>query len=308
VTGTWRQLLQEVQSARNADGGWGYRRGGQSRLEPTALCLLALSAADADPEGAVLARWPRDGALLIDPHTRSVNASDNGVALLAACDARVGAGAATAGMAASLVAALVQSKGLKLPPSPTTNRQDNSLQGWSWVPGTFSWVEPTAWCVLALKRWARMHSDPSTRARIAEGERLLIDRVCREGGWNYGNSNVLGKELFAYIPTTALGLLALQNRRDQAAVIKSLNYLSAHCLDERSGLSLSLSRIALGVLGARDGAAAPANQQPRRITGDLDAALESTWHTTQYLGNLAATALALYAAAGEADNYAAFRI
>ena len=32
-------------------------------------------------------------------------------------------------------------------------RQDGSLQAWSWVDGTFSWVEPTAWCLLLLKKW-----------------------------------------------------------------------------------------------------------------------------------------------------------
>ncbi len=140
-------------------------------------------------------------------------------------------------------------KGTALPPSPKSNRQDNALQGWPWVASTFSWVEPTAWCVLALKKWVRAHDDRATAARVAEGERLLIDRVCRNGGWNYGNSNVLGKELFPYVPVTAIVLLALQDRHDEQAVKTSASYLASHCLDERSGLSLALASIALAVHG-----------------------------------------------------------
>ena len=48
--------------------------------------------------------------------------------------------------------------------------------------------------------------------RIRDGEAVLRDRVCVDGGWNYGNSNVFGKNLPAYIPTTAIALLALQDR------------------------------------------------------------------------------------------------
>ena len=132
--------------------------------------------------------------------------------------------------------------------------------------------------------------------RLSEAETLLLDRSCVLGGWNYGNSNMLGKELFPYVPTTAIALLALQDQRDHEAVKRSLDYLSTHCLDERSGLSLSLSRIALAVFGA-----------PNR-EADLESALAQTWHSTRYLGNLAATALALYASAAAPDHYAAFRL
>jgi hypothetical protein len=213
---------------------------------------------------------------------------------------------AVPGFAAGLATALAGMKGMKLPAS-STNRQNNGLQGWPWVVNTFSWVEPTAWCVVGLKKWTRAQRDASLEARTAEGERLLLDRVCKAGGWNYGNSNVLGKELFPYIPTTAVALLALQDRRDHEAVTKSIQYLSAHCLDERSGLSLSLSRIALAVCSL-----APAAREGKGLASgrlaDIDAALADTWRTTGYLGNLAATALALYASAAVTDGHAAFRL
>ena len=74
-------------------------------------------------------------------------------------------------------------------------RQNNQLLGWPWIDGTFSWVEPTSWCLLALKKAGQLPSRTGAAARIAEADRMLADRCCVSGGWNYGNSNVLGKEL-----------------------------------------------------------------------------------------------------------------
>ena len=190
LSSTARAQLEALSVARNADGGWGYARGRASRLEPTCLALLALAAAGTRPDHSVIVRWPSEEGLLLDPQSRAVNASDNAVALLAAQHPAIGAPA----FAARLATALAAMKGVKLPPS-STNRQDNALQGWPWVANTFSWVEPTAWCVLALRKWTHAHRDASIGERVMEGERLLLDRVCRNGGWNYGNSNVLGKEL-----------------------------------------------------------------------------------------------------------------
>jgi hypothetical protein len=298
LSSTARAQRDALTVARNADGGWGYTRGRASRLEPTCLALLALAAAETRPDPSVMARWPSEEGLLVDPQSRAVNASDNAIALLAAQHPAMGAPAFTKRLAPMLAGM----KGVKLPRS-STNRQDNALQGWPWVANTFSWVEPTAWCVLALSKWTRARADASISGRVAEGERLLLDRVCRNGGWNYGNSNVLGKELPPYVPTTAIALLALQDRGDRDAVKKSLAYLSAHCLNERSGLSLSLSRIALGVF-AHD---VEPGLQSRRLK-EIEVASAETWQSTEYLGNVPATALALYAEAGAEENHAAFRI
>ena len=129
-------------------------------------------------------------------------------------------------------------------------RQDNSLQGWSWVDATFSWIEPTCWGLLALKK-ARgsTPADPTAAARIAEAERLVIDRTCRPGGWNYGNAEVLKKDLHPYVPTTALGLLAMQDRRDHEAIVRSVSTLETIWHEEISGAALGLSLVSLDVFG-----------------------------------------------------------
>jgi hypothetical protein len=86
-------------------------------------------------------------------------------------------------------------------------------------------------------------------ARIDAAERLLLDRCCRDGGWNFGNANVMGQDLFPHVPTTALALLALQGRHDDPAVAKSLSFLESHWSEESSPLALGLSLICLHTYG-----------------------------------------------------------
>jgi hypothetical protein len=52
-----------------------------------------------------------------------------------------------------------------------------------------------------------------------------------------------------YVPTTALALLALQDRRGEPAVARALEYLEAHWDDEISAAALGLSLLCLDVYG-----------------------------------------------------------
>jgi hypothetical protein len=191
----------------------------------------------------------------------------------------------------SLLAAIERVKGIRLE-QPAHTRQDNSLQGWSWTPETFSWVEPTAWCLLAVKKWARTHGVTVDMARVGEAERVLINRSCIDGGWNYGNPDVLGTNLRPYVPTSAIALLAMQDRRDDPVVARSLDYLAAHAVSEKSGVALSLAMIALRVYN-------------RRIE-PVRAALLEQLPVTLALGNIASIGMALYAL--EDQSYAAFTL
>ncbi len=223
---------------RNADGGWGYAPGKASRLEPTCWALLALD----DVEASVLTRWPETGGLLRERRDGGLNVGFHALALitLTARNAQHAIGNE------SLAAALERASGLALGPS-TINRQDNQLQGWSWISGTFSWVEPTAWALLALRKWEAAGGTVGAR-RLDAGQMLLADRCCVQGGWNYGNSNMLGKELRPYVPTTALGLLALQ-KLSIPAVTKSLARLEQFSCSEPSAIALSLAVLGLSAYG-----------------------------------------------------------
>jgi len=235
-------LRDGLRAGRNADGGWGYYAGKASRLEPTCWALLALP--DADP--AVLASWPAAEGLLRERKDGEVNFAFHALALTTMAARAVNHSAGTD----ALASALEHARGIALEPS-TINRQNNQLQGWSWIPGTFSWVEPTAWALLALRR--RQAAGKKVEAdRLTEAETLLIDRCCAQGGWNYGNSNMLGKDLRPYVPTTAIALLALQ-KSSYPAVATSVSYLEGAATSEASSTALSMAAMALSAHGRTTG-------------------------------------------------------
>jgi len=158
-------------------------------------------------------------------------------------------------------------------------RVDRQLQAWSWTEGTFSWLEPTALCLLALK--VRRVEAPIVAERIAAAEAVIADRACQPAGWNYGNAQVLTQDLRPYVPTTALALLAMQDRRGEPFVTRSVDWLAANALAERAAMALSLAAVALSVFD-------------RPVEAVL-AALEEQVQRTAALDNLHLQALASFA-------------
>jgi hypothetical protein len=241
-------MLERLRAVRNADGGWAYSPGKRSRIEPTCWALLALGQDEPQAPSSVLGRWPRQEGWLVDVAAAPVNHAFNAIAALTLLQQEQ-----TAALAEPVIAQLMASRGRRFAPS-STSRQDNSLQAWSWVDGTFSWVEPTAWCLLVLKQRVARRALPEAGERIDVGERMLIDRACRAGGWNYGNSNVFGQDLPPHAPTTALALMALHDRRDASVVVRGVQWLQHTGIRERSLVALSLSVISLRLLGFDAGA------------------------------------------------------
>jgi len=148
-------------------------------------------------------------------------------------------------------------------------------------------VEPTAWGLLALKKWMKVRAVTVDPARLAGAHALLVDRCCADGGWNYGNSNMLGQDLRPYVPTTAVALLALLDRRSESVVKRSTDYLERAATSEPSGVALSLALVALRALG-------------RSIDATRAALLEQI-PTTLALKNHLAVALTLCALTDQAD-------
>lgn len=243
-------LAEALAAARQADGGFAYYAQKRSRIEPTAWVALTRGR---DAAGAL--RWlastqGTDGWLRDDPRA-PVNVGFNALALLALLtDERMH------GPAGRVGAALVQVKGRAYGPSPVV-RQDNSLQAWPWVDGTISWVEPTAYGLLALKRARHLGLLAADAAaagtRIEVAEHMLEDRACASGGWNYGNARVFGQDLLAHGPTTALALLALQDRASAPFVQAGIRFLAARAEDERSGFALALTAMGLRQCGSPAG-------------------------------------------------------
>jgi hypothetical protein len=117
----------------------------------------------------------------------------------------------------------------------------SAVVGWPWVNGTYSWVEPTAIHVVALKA-AGFAAHPRTREALA----MLIDRLLPAGGCNYGNTIVLGQELRPHVQPTGLAMLALAGQPDADGRIKrSLDFLASSLSAETTSASLSYGLIGL---------------------------------------------------------------
>lgn len=162
-------------SVRNADGSWGYLPGAAGRPEATLLVATA---------GLPLASdWLR--------------AHDPGWAglLLPAIAWDLDRTLSEEWVARILVTTSSPVKGVPW--------YDATIPAWSWRPATAAWVEPTAYAMMSLRRAGQ------GTARIADGERLLLDRQCQDGGWNYGSPRVMGEELDGGFSETGWALLAL---------------------------------------------------------------------------------------------------
>ncbi|MDQ6676329.1 MAG: terpene cyclase/mutase family protein [Acidobacteriota bacterium] len=206
-----------LRSIQNPDGGWGYHEGTQSWLEPTLYALMAFLAWDA-PEEDVLHAWSyacglqrADGSWKA---SRNVDESHWSGSLCMNIALRRGPPGelfarglhwllGARGSEGRLTARL----GRLLDPSAV--EYDPTLCGWPWTAGTNSWIEPTCHALIALARAREIADSPYVRSRLDQGRKLLLDRRCRDGGWNYGNRRVRGYDLPGYPETTALALLAL---------------------------------------------------------------------------------------------------
>jgi hypothetical protein len=288
--------------ARNPDGGWGAEQGKQSSTEATALAVLALGALGGKSFEQDISRgvtW------LADRQT-----ADGSWPLRADVDG----GSWTTSLAAISLAGfsayrpralrgahwLLRQEGQRpawwvfllqrwVLPQGSGVRLNPNLKGWPWAPGAFSWVEPTAYALIALKKVRAEVTDSRLGDRIRQGEMLIYDRMCQGGGWNYGNSNVLGVDVPPYPETTALALIALQDRRRETANQISLDALHGMLAQAESGLALSWSILCFSIYG--------------RDTSDLRARLARTYERRAFLGATRTLALAILAWRNSPDGF-----
>jgi hypothetical protein len=257
VTAPWQQsFVDYLVNAECTEGGWGYRPAAPPAAEPTALTCLALAAQcpESDPGAPGL----RGLASL----ARSQHA-DGGVPVSAKMSGpcwptalAVVAWIRTSGLLAGSysdhvdrgVEWLLKTKGRRISPRPDIFGHNPTLVGWSWVEGTYSWVEPTAYAVMALR--AAGNAD---HARVREAVELLWDRALSDGGWNYGNTRVFANQLRPFPATTGIALAALAGEPRQAGgsrIEAAIAYLRNELPRIRSPLSLAWGLIGLSVWDA----------------------------------------------------------
>jgi hypothetical protein len=174
-------------------------------------------------------------------------------------------------------------------------RFDPDKYGWSWFPGTVSWVIPTAFTLIALQHAFPCCQTEPVSGRIRLGTEMLIDRACPGGGWNAGNGVVLGSPLRPHIDATAIALIALPNRARRAATVNGLSWLKQVYVQCSSPYSLAWSTLAFAA--HRDHALHPCIE---RLGKTALARL-----TTLNVDALSVTAIAFDVAEGKANPFQA---
>jgi hypothetical protein len=237
---TWRdELLDQLAAAVPC----GYLRQGPPATEPTCMAAIALSLSGRTEPSSQALQWlasiQNDDGSLGPASGLAAPGWPSALAVLASAYAGGGGSHDVLGLGGDLdpssdvrtkaeqpfsvgraVEWLLAAKGTTIKRSPEM-AHNSMLVGWPWVPGTHSWVEPTALAVLALKAIGEVNH-PRTR----EGVRVLHDRLLPGGGCNCGNTIVFGQELLAHVQPTGLTLLALDGETDHdGRIARSLAYL-----------------------------------------------------------------------------------
>lgn len=254
-------IIDFLLKAQNPDGGWGAAKGKRSNTEATSLALLGLSTwADAVPARRIShgltwlttqqhadGSWPpmawlQEGswatalAILALAFFESYRQSAlRGANWLLHLQGR------RPGWMVSLL--------YRFAPQKLPIRVNPHLQGWPWAAAASSWVEPTAYSLIALKRLRASLQETLVEKRIRQGERMLYDRMCVDGGWNSGNVQVYGELIPPYPDTTALALIALHDHQAAEANQRSLQALRNMLTDVESGLALSWSILCFALYG-----------------------------------------------------------
>lgn len=285
--------LDVLLNTQNADGGWGAVKGKQSNTESTSFALMALKVLEDRSfhrQTTAGLKWllehqKDDGSWSLNDGLKqsSWTTPIAVLALLSFEDQRQNALKAAKwiltqeGRKPGWVASLL----VRLSLVEKMTDLDPYLSGWSWTAGAFSWVEPTSYSLMALKKLRRGLDGTNCEERIQQGEMLIYDRMCESGGWNYGNSRVLGEALWPYPDVTAVALIALQDRATNKANQTSLRALDGLMRETSSGTALGWGILCLGLY----------NQD----VGEWKKILMKNFERTKFLGETKSMALSLLA-------------
>ncbi len=254
------ECLSLLRSMQNADGGWGFHSGGESRVEPTSWAALALSSNKQEHQdafrkltGYLHSKQLADGSWAATPEM-----SSGGWVTSLGCSALAGCGESDKYLREGLQwlcedfprdSSPLQRFIRKLRPQSHINSQNDSYRGWGWTPRTSSWVEPTAFALLALRaaKAEQLPKNAGERRELAIA--LLYDRMCPGGGWNCGNPRVYGVDGDALVLPTCWALLALRDAPEKPGRALSLAWLQKQFSKIESAGSLAVARMTLEIYG-----------------------------------------------------------
>jgi len=296
------QILSDLLQNQNPDGGWGALRGKRSNTESTSFAAIALMALGENPTAAERRKraidwfvrqqnqdhsWPLNEAasggswttaLAITALTGSAEHRDR---VLGAARWLLAQEGSKPGILAEII---LWAKG-----KSGVNKVNNDLIGWSWVPNSFSWVEPTSYALIAVKKLRARLAGTSVDERIRQGDAMIYDRMCNGGGWNYGNSKVLDYALWPYADITAVALIAMQDHAREKANQESLQILNKTARETDSGLALCWAAICFDVYG--------------QDNSEFQKQIEKRFAASAFLGETKSLALAIIALAGKLNPF-----
>lgn len=295
------RIITDLLQNQNPDGGWGALSGKRSNTEATSLAVAALTAltdnelAESRKRGvAWLVRqqnqdqsWPLNETVKEGSWTTALaitalgDSAEHSERVLAAARWLLEQEGSKPGILAEIVLWATGKSG--------ANKLNKDLIGWSWVPRSFSWVEPTSYALIALKKQRGRLAGTNVDERIRQADAMIYDRMCTGGGWNYGNSKVLDYALWPYPDITALALIAMQDHAKEKANQESLQVLSKIALETDSGFGLCWAAICLNLYGQDH------SQFHKRI--------EKRFAATAFLGETKTLALALLALRGKSNPF-----
>jgi hypothetical protein len=256
--------LPHLRESQNDDGGWGFYAGSDSRVEPTAWALLALyefsprSGMDKAVSGAI--RFFQDSQLANGSWPAAAGQTDGSWVTALACWALLAEQKESPSLARGMRWLREDWPGdsrlwwrllRRLTADRRVSAQSDSYYGWSWTPGTASWVEPTSYALIVLRSIPAMTLPLETRSRLKVAEEMLYDRMCPGGGWNCGNPMVYGVAGEPQVGPTVWALLALRESSLRPEIEKSLDWLEKNSNSIGSPASYALTNIALRTFGRR---------------------------------------------------------
>ena len=261
-------LARRLTELQNADGGWGTVEAGVSATEPTSWALRALDPIVRDPEFGLSAaaararavnwlalRQLQNGAWPGSERVPEPGAS-TGIAVLAlaACpepelrDRAVAGGQWLLEHPGKRIAWRTR-LWLRWNPDRNPLEMDMRLRGWPWMEGMWGWVEPTSIALLTFRVLGERLSQPGVSQAIDDGESMLLDRTCPDGGWNHGLGRSHDEDLWPYPDTTAFALLALGPDRSDEAVDEGITALRRMLENPVSRLTTALGILAFESFG-----------------------------------------------------------
>jgi len=279
-------------SARNPDGGWGYTPGTPSAAEPTCWALLAFSRSQnwkLETRNSILAsgvEWLLE-AQLTDGSWPAFKGHPEGCWVTALACRVLNESGSTKKSKAEQAASCDRGVRWLCDTWPAegaywrrwlmrwrrnVSRQDASLRGWSWTPGTASWVEPTSHALMLLKSLSDHALPRSARKRIELAEAMLYDRMCPGGGWNAGNPLIYNVVGIPRIAPTVWALLALADHPERAENQQSLEWLAGAYPEIQGPGSLALAHLCLNTYG--------------RTIPALEPRVRNLWSANNFMGNV----------------------